>query len=338
MKKILVLPVKNEEWILEKFLEINSLWADHIIIADQNSTDKTLEICKKFSKVIVIKNEAKFHSSSVRKLLLDTARQFDGNNIIFSFDADEIPTTHILNNAFWSKVATLTPGSAIMLQWINLWRSQYKYRNDNSIWSDCWKHFGFIDDRICDFTNVGVINDHTSRIPLVCLENTVTFELPKIMHFQFVNWQRMLSKQCYYVISEAMHKKNSALDIVKINRKYFATHDERNILLDNVPEDWFGTYELNFDLVENSKSINWYDYEVLKILNNNTTKFAWYDIWDIDWEEKRQIAIEKGHKLEIPDLEIKDPRNILQKFYHSTMQRFISDNSIIYKIFKFFKK
>lgn len=32
-------PVRNEVWILDRFLKAASFWADHIIIADQMSTD-----------------------------------------------------------------------------------------------------------------------------------------------------------------------------------------------------------------------------------------------------------------------------------------------------------
>ena len=42
-KLIVITPVKNESWILEKFLTFTSLWADYIIIADQNSTDNSIE-------------------------------------------------------------------------------------------------------------------------------------------------------------------------------------------------------------------------------------------------------------------------------------------------------
>ena len=75
MKKIVLMPVKNEDWILEYSLSCASLWADHIIVADQTSTDRTPEICRKFEKVIYVKNHAEFHSSNVRKLLLDEARK-----------------------------------------------------------------------------------------------------------------------------------------------------------------------------------------------------------------------------------------------------------------------
>jgi glycosyltransferase involved in cell wall biosynthesis len=75
MKKIVLMPVKNEDWILEYSLSCASLWADYIIVADQNSTDRTPEICKNFDKVIYIKNDSQFHSGAVRRLLLEEARK-----------------------------------------------------------------------------------------------------------------------------------------------------------------------------------------------------------------------------------------------------------------------
>ena len=45
---ICLTPVKNEDWIIEKFLRATSLWAEYIILADQNSTDRTVEIAEKF--------------------------------------------------------------------------------------------------------------------------------------------------------------------------------------------------------------------------------------------------------------------------------------------------
>jgi ribosomal silencing factor RsfS len=57
MKKIVLMPIKNEDWILNFSLSQISKWADYIIIADQNSIDRSIEICKRFKKVSIIKNE-----------------------------------------------------------------------------------------------------------------------------------------------------------------------------------------------------------------------------------------------------------------------------------------
>ena len=43
---VVLTPVRNEAWILRAFLEATSLWADHIIIADQMSTVDI--VCHKF--------------------------------------------------------------------------------------------------------------------------------------------------------------------------------------------------------------------------------------------------------------------------------------------------
>src|SRR5260370_16728571 len=49
-------PVKDEAWILERFLTCASLWADHILIADQGSSDDSREIAARFPKVTLIEN------------------------------------------------------------------------------------------------------------------------------------------------------------------------------------------------------------------------------------------------------------------------------------------
>ena len=53
---ICLTPVRNEALILDRFLKATSLWADHIIIADQMSTDGSREIAKKHPKVTLIDN------------------------------------------------------------------------------------------------------------------------------------------------------------------------------------------------------------------------------------------------------------------------------------------
>lgn len=318
MKKILVMPIKNEEWILEKTLRCASMWADDIIVADQNSTDKTLEICGQFKKVKVIKNEARFHSSNVRKLLLDAARQIEGQNVIFSFDADEIPTTHFLQPEFWQKIASLPQGSAIEMQWVNLWRSPTQYRDDSSVWSKSYKVFGFVDDRISDYDSLNVINDHTSRVPSAALQNIVRFDLPKVLHFQFVNWDRLLSKQAYYRVIEYVQKPQGFLTALKINKRYFPSKYEGGRKLKAAPADWIlGYRQAGIDL-ENfpEETIYWFDFEVLKYLSKyGIDNFQYLDIWDINWEQKRQVAAHLGQLNSVTG-KIVDPRNFVIKFYH----------------------
>ena len=88
---ICMTPVRNEAWILNAFLKATSLWADFIIIADQCSTDGSREIAMRYPKVILIDNNNTDYNEAVRqKMLIDKAREIDGDKILFALDADEI--------------------------------------------------------------------------------------------------------------------------------------------------------------------------------------------------------------------------------------------------------
>ena len=63
-KIICLTPVRNESWILEKFLKCASLWADIIIIADQESDDGSREIAKNFEKVKLVDNKSGYFSEA----------------------------------------------------------------------------------------------------------------------------------------------------------------------------------------------------------------------------------------------------------------------------------
>ena len=51
MKLICGITTKNEEWIIKKTLSVLTIFCDKIVILDDNSNDKTEEICKSFEKV-----------------------------------------------------------------------------------------------------------------------------------------------------------------------------------------------------------------------------------------------------------------------------------------------
>lgn len=319
MKKILVMPVKNEEWILEKTLMCASLWADHILVAYQESEDDTLAILKRFSKVVILANNAKTHNSNVRKFLLDAARQYEGQNAIFSFDADEIPTAHILSDDFWKKVEALRPGTTMEMQWVNLWRSPLQYRDDDSVWSNSWKQFGFIDDRKLGYKTLDVINDHTSRIPSPELQGNVRFDFPKVLHYQFVDWGRLMSKQAYYRITEYVQSNKSFWSALKINLKYYPSKDERGLGVTLVPEEWIRAYsQEGIDLKSiKSKQPTWFDQAILRdFVTKGIESFSLLDIWDIDWNNKQSLLfsrVGRGKR----EIVIRDPRRLIQRLFQA---------------------
>src|ERR1041384_653068 len=80
---ICLTPVKNEAWILDRFIQCASVWADHIVIADQGSTDGSREIASKYRKVTLIDNSSPTYNESERqKTLLSAARRFPGPRLL----------------------------------------------------------------------------------------------------------------------------------------------------------------------------------------------------------------------------------------------------------------
>ncbi len=226
MKKIAIMPVKNEEWILEHSLNCASQFFDHIIVADQNSTDKTPEICKKFNKVVYIKNDSEnYNEGNRRQLMLDKAREFTGNNFIINLAADEVFSANIMKSAIFNEmIKDKEPGTGFSFQWVQLWKTDEKYRDDKSVCSNLYRPFAFIDDRI---TNDEPGFAHLSLIPEAFVKNTVTIDNVKVLHYQFVDFERMLIKQRWARLLEFEHYPQSDfLKSIILNNKYYITKDE----------------------------------------------------------------------------------------------------------------
>lgn len=316
------MPVKNEDWILERSLQTLSFLCDVIIIADQDSTDNTLQIARKFPKVTHIHNpHPEFHQSKARQLLLEAARDFDGYNVVLATDADEIVSANALRNFAWQNALdSLEPGSALLLQWIILWKSPVKFREDSSAWSNSWKHFVFRDDRKSEFSDQFI---HESRVPYPYIEKAKKFDGVKILHYQFVDWSRMLAKQRWYRVMEhiASDQRPAA-----INARYIITRDERNIRLADIPSEWTQGWEdlgIHLDHFEMRRFL-WYDIEILRSFAQHGVRyFAELDIWDVDWERKRQLALAQNIE-SIPSEPIRDPRNLEQRLFHAYLDRYIS--------------
>jgi len=81
---------KNEEKNIERCIK-SVLWADEIVIVDSGSTDKTLEICRKYKCKIIETEWLGF--GKTKQLAVNSA----SNNWILSLDADEVVTEKLKN-------------------------------------------------------------------------------------------------------------------------------------------------------------------------------------------------------------------------------------------------
>jgi glycosyltransferase involved in cell wall biosynthesis len=307
MQKIVVMPVRNEAWILPHTLPVLSAFADHIIVADQQSTDATRSILHAFPKVRVIDNPATFHTSNVRKLLLAEARTIPGHNAIFSFDADELPTAAILSQEFHHLLKASAPGTAFAMEWVQLWRSTHFYRHDHSVWTNNWKYFGFIDDRQANYDTLNVINDHTHRIPAACLTHAQRIDTVKVLHYQFVDFARMLAKQRLYRLTEFIQRPGQPRrKSFVINTIYADSKNEHCLKRLPVPREWLLGHEADYHFLDQPQpaAAIWYETEAAKLLQQcRLHDLQWLDIWDTTWPG------------------ISDPRSLAAKAYHASYLR-----------------
>lgn len=322
MKKIALLAVKNEAWILERNLTILDNFCDIILVADGQSTDGSLTIYKKFKKVQLVDD----HSVSIkgknrRGELLNAARQIEGNNLLFFLDADELVMLPQDEKKWEEILQQLKPGEIIEVPWLWLWKSALHYRDDASVWSDRWLPFVFYDDRHSQYE----IGDwHESRIP-GSNQKVVRCKELALVHFATVARNKFESRQDWCRMMEFLNTKKS---VKHINIVYAYTLDERNIQLKGLSNECLAKWEtLGVDINRfDDPELNWYDLEVLKLMSlHGEKKFNSLNIWDTNWEYKRQLAIASAGYPDVPLTPIKDSRNWEQKIYHNYLKENIEN-------------
>lgn len=237
-------PVKNEEWIIDKFLKASSIWADKIILSDQGSTDRTIEIAKKYDKVIILHNNEllDFNEQKMRAPLFAEARKYPGKKILISLDADELFTPNF-NSLEWQTIINAEVGTRFLGTWYNISPDFSKVYINPAIEEH---EFAFVDDGT--EYNVGLI--HVPRQPTNESAPRIKLNDIHILHFQFTNWERMLRKHIWYQMYE--HINYPKKSIVQIYRTYH--YGDRYNIMPNCKsitfdKEWINAYyKLGIDI------------------------------------------------------------------------------------------
>lgn len=305
---ICLTPVKNESWILAKFLSAASLWADHIIIADQNSDDGSVEIAKEFDKVRLIRNNSPdFNEPERQKMLIEAAREIPGRRLLVALDADEFLTPNFLDGPEWDAALEAPAGSVFSFQRAELMPDLKSY------WTEEGFLFGFMDDG--ESRHEGSVI-HSTRLPIPQNTTIIGMNDIEVMHFQYTDWERMKSKHRWYQCWERLNfSERSPIDIYRIYNHMYAVGTERRT---TIPDWWFGRYlELGIDLkAVNKDKAYWWDGEVLNFLHRYGTEvFRKEAIWDTDWREKAVSSGFTGHE------SFNDPRSFFEKAVHTWLKK-----------------
>ena len=301
---ICLTPVRNEAWILDRFIQCASMWADHIIVADQQSDDGSREIARKYSKVTLIDNLSTSYDEFERqKALVYEARKIPGPRLMIALDADEFLTAEVLEHVEWKTVLESQPGTIIQLQWINLLPNMRL----------CWipeedKVFGFMDDDISE--HIGKII-HSPRVPTPEGASVLSLKKIKVLHYQYTDWQRMQSKHRWYQIWEAVNFPNKSS--ISIYRQYHHMYSSIAHELLPVKPNWFRNYTNNhIDMTSVSQpKPYWWDEEAIQLLEEYCPHyFRKLDIWELSWSNK----VFDGDLIE-------DPRSRTEKLVHLWLRK-----------------
>jgi glycosyltransferase involved in cell wall biosynthesis len=276
-KIVCVTPVRNEAWTLDRFLQCAETWADHIVLADQCSTDETRAVASKYSKVVVVENPGKeFNDGERHRLLLEAARQVPGPRLILAVDADEALSAQVLDSPHWENVLKAPPGTVITAEWIN-----YLPGSDRVWVPKTAVPIGFIDDGRDH--NAGQI--HVDRIAVFDGDPCLSLGPIKLLHFQYVDWARMKSKQRRYQCLEATwhHEKRP----IQIYRQYHRMDIVPKAQLEQADPAWLTGYNdrgIKLRTPPSDGELLWYDQEVLDmLLEHGSEQFRRIDIWGVDW-------------------------------------------------------
>lgn len=293
MSRIICLtPVKNEEWILDKFLKATSEWADIIIILDQQSTDNSREIALSYDKVRLHYNDSTAYNELQRQeLLLSIAREYGPDNLLFALDADEFLSSDFTNTQDWRLILNGTRGDTFGIKWLNLMPRLTQGWLGGSfskliLWDDGSLHTG---SRI-----------HSQRLPTQNARLVKNIEDFYLFHLQYVKWERMRSKQRYYQGLEViLYPDKHPIDIY---RKYhhMDTVADQLIPVSKSSYRWLDKHGIDFSEIMDSEPF-WFDIELTRLIQKyGEEKFRRLDIWDLS---------------KVSDLshDITDPRNLIDR-------------------------
>jgi hypothetical protein len=307
---ICLTPVKDEAWILDRFIRCASLWADHIVIADQGSEDGSWDIASRHDNVTLVHNPHEgWDERSRQHLLINTARALptNGQRILISLDADEALSANWTTSPDWDTIRQAPPGTVIGFHWANVLPG----------FEQAWvppdrKWFCFVDDGHPHHPDL----IHGPRLPVPEHAPRILLDDLKVLHFQYTDWDRMQSKQRWYQAWERLTFPEKRP--VEIFRQYNHMHGIPEAEIVPLRDEWLSAYEENgipMRRVNKDESYRW-DREIVAMLDEHGVEpFRKIAIWDVDWSERgRQL----GHNV---NGEWADPRSTTEKYIHHWLMR-----------------
>lgn len=281
MKKIIVLiPVKDEAWVMDTFLRVTSQFADHILVADQQSADDTVSIVSNYPKAILLTNpDGKYNNATRQQFLLNEARRlFGGGQVLLALDADEVVAAHSLKQYYWQQLRQLQSGTVIYLQKADLLPKAEQMLDTPGNYFP----LGWVDDGITPHAGKPM---HSVRLPYHADMPVYKAADIMVLHLQRMRSATQEAKRRFYQVKECDFGMNKWY----WRRKRYSKADFHALKQPArpVPQAWLAYPEdLKVNIAGLKEAPNtWFDEEVLNCLAQNGSRRYWLDdIWGKDWK------------------------------------------------------
>jgi glycosyltransferase involved in cell wall biosynthesis len=288
---VVITPVRNEAWIVRRFLEVTSRFADRIVVADQHSSDESREICAEYPSVTLIENEAiDFNEAERQKLLINVARRIvPGPKILLALDADEILAANAMGTAGWQRMLAAAPGTILELDLCDLFQSAeqcIRYRMPSAI--------GYIDDGAEHFPK----RIHSERLPTPISAPRLHLSDVTVLHYALTRLDAYESRTRFYSVVENVL---GTSNVFQRRRSYAGNYafassanlEEAGGRIQPTPPEWLkGWEDLGVDMrtIPTSRYY-WHDFEVLRYFHRYGAERFWLEnIWNFDWNACRDAA------------------------------------------------
>jgi hypothetical protein len=235
MKVIALLPIKNEAWVLAHTLACLSGFCDVILINDQQSQDDSRAIARRFSKAVWIESSDSKICEQARWQLWDVARDYEGSNLLWCTDADELIAPQRLREYIDREGARLAGGTVISANYVHLWGEQGRYRSGLGGYAPYWKPVAIVDDRRHDYDRSRALPLHEERVPMDPGAPRLQADTAPVLHLQWLLPNRSQLRQAWYRCREWMQGERSA---AAINALYAGTLPQRFVPTAPTPAEW----------------------------------------------------------------------------------------------------
>ncbi|HVG22670.1 MAG TPA: glycosyltransferase family 2 protein [Thermoanaerobaculia bacterium] len=275
---VVLAPLHNDAWILRRFLEVTSIFADCIVLANVGAAYGSIAIAEEFPNVHVVDVLSdQYDEGAIHELLLRTARELvPMPRILIALDTDEILAANAMSTRGWQAMLSARPGTVLLFEKPDLYLST----------SSCARGpldvpAGFVDDGTSELRARRI---HGPRLPSPAGAPQMSLGDIKFLHYSLVRPEAMKAETRMYA---ALENVLGTKTLWQRRRAY----SSRRVLrpagaIEPTPREWFAAWESRGIDMLSIRDVQpyWQDVATLDLLLAHGPRRFWYDdVWHKDW-------------------------------------------------------